>query len=209
MSMIIKNPVNPNKTINIWNVETAMNSHPLEVCSSAIKDSIDCGLRPDNSLVYHKADYDKFPMMSDEDFDNAEGLELDLTDESTLERLYKNKEIVWLINPNIKYDVVNRKNTIINHCIVACYVYRYKGVYTVRNINGCPFRYLDLFHEKADNFDVYYKGSGSYRDYKYEKTSMGTYELKTNADEYVHVSTDYAFINRYRKNVMKKLNTML
>lgn len=124
--------------------------------------------------------YDSYPMMTEEEYENAKDVNLNMCNKDVLDELAEENQIVWLTNISL-----NSNNILIGNNVCPYKVYKINRKYYLIN---CSHLYTKLL------YDVSY--------IKYEfKNVKGVYTLPSN----VQASTSYEYINKYRYEKYKEL----
>ena len=125
-------------------------------------------------------DYNDAPMMNLNDYNETEGIDLNMVDSETLDILYTIRETIWVT------EIQLTENNEISHNHICPYVVVKVGnKYYLRNLT---------------NADTYAPYDVEFKEYEFEDI-MGNFTLPVN----VHASTSYEYINRYRHEEYKKL----
>ena len=124
--------------------------------------------------------YDNAPMMDLNDYNENEGMDLNMVDGEVLDMLYRTQRTIWVTEIHLTED-----NEISNNHICPYVVVKVDNKYYLRNLT---------------NGDTYVPYEVKFKEYEFEN-AMGFFVLPVN----VHVSTSYEYINRYRYEEYKKL----
>lgn len=128
-------------------------------------------------------DYNDAPMMnlSDyNDYNETEGIDLNMVDSETLDILYTIRQTIWVTEIQL-----TENNEISNNHICPYVVVKIDNKYYLRNLT---------------NVDTYAPYEVKFKEYEFEN-AMGFFVLPVN----VHASTSYEYINRYRYEEYKVL----
>lgn len=125
-------------------------------------------------------DYNDAPMMNLNDYNENEGIDLNMVDSETLDILYTIRETIWVTEIQL-----TENNEISNNHICPYVVVKVDNKYYLRNLT---------------NADTYAPYEVKFKEYEFEN-SMGFLVLPVN----VHASTSYEYINRYRYEEYKVL----
>lgn len=128
-------------------------------------------------------DYNDAPMMNLNDYNENEGIDLNMVDSETLDILYTTQQVIWVTEIHLTKD-----NEILCNYICPYVVVKVDNKYYLRN---------------RTNADTYAPYDVKFKEYEFEdiKDIMGNFALPVN----VHASTSYEYINRYRYEEYKKL----
>ena len=125
-------------------------------------------------------DYNDAPMMDLNDYNENEGIDLNMVDSETLDLLYTIRQTIWVT------EIQLTENNEISHNHICPYVVvKVDNKYYLRNLT---------------NTDTYAPYDVEFKEYEFEDI-MGNFALPVN----VHASTSYEYINRYRHEEYKKL----
>ena len=125
-------------------------------------------------------DYNDAPMMNLNDYNENEGIDLNMVDSETLDLLYTIRQTIWVT------EIQLTENNEISHNHICPYaVVKVDNKYYLRNLT---------------NADTYAPYEVIFKEYEYEN-AMGFLVLPVN----VHASTSYEYINRYRYEEYKAL----
>ena len=125
-------------------------------------------------------DYNNAPMMYLNDYNEIEGIDLNIVDDETLNILYTTQQVIWVTEIHLTKD-----NEISCNYICPYVVVKVDNKYYLRN---------------RTNADTYAPYDVKFKEYEFEDI-MGNFALPIN----VHASTSYEYINRYRYEEYKKL----
>ena len=125
-------------------------------------------------------DYNDAPMMNLNDYNENEGIDLNMVDSETLDLLYTIRQTIWVT------EIQLTENNEISHNHICPYVVvKVDNKYYLRNLT---------------NADTYAPYEVKFKEYEFEN-AMGFLVLPVN----VHASTSYEYINRYRYEEYKAL----
>ena len=125
-------------------------------------------------------DYNDAPMMDLNDYNENEGIDLNMVDSETLDLLYTIRQTIWVT------EIQLTENNEISHNHICPYVVvKVDNKYYLRNLT---------------NADTYAPYEVKFKEYEFEN-AMGFLGLPVN----VHASTSYEYINRYRYEEYKTL----
>lgn len=127
--------------------------------------------------------YDNAPMMDMKDYNEVEGIDLNLTDGESLDLLYVMRQNIWVTEIHL-----TENNEIAYNYICPYRVIKVDNKYYLRNLT---------------DGDTYAPYDVKFKEYEFENI-MGNFALPVN----VHASTSYDYINRYRHEEYKKLVVM-
>lgn len=127
--------------------------------------------------------YDNAPMMDMKDYNEVEGIDLNLTDGESLDLLYVMRQNIWVTEIHL-----TENNEIAYNYICPYIVIKVDNKYYLRNLT---------------DGDTYAPYDVKFKEYEFENI-MGNFALPIN----VHASTSYDYINRYRHEEYKKLVVM-
>ena len=125
-------------------------------------------------------DYNNAPMMYLNDYNEIEGIDLNIVDDETLDILYTIQQVIWVTEIHLTKD-----NEISCNYICPYVVVKVGNKYYLRNLT---------------NADTYAPYDVKFKEYEFEDI-MGNFALPVN----VHASTSYEYINRYRYEEYKAL----
>ena len=125
-------------------------------------------------------DYNDAPMMDLNDYNENEGIDLNMVDSETLDLLYTIRQTIWVTEIHL-----TENNEIACNYICPYVVVKVNNKYFLRN---------------RDNAYTYAPYDVKFKEYEFENI-MGNFALPAN----VHASTSYEYINRYRHEEYKKL----
>ena len=125
-------------------------------------------------------DYNNAPMMNLNDYNENEGIDLNMVDSETLDLLYTIRQTIWVTEIHL-----TENNEISNNYICPYVVVKIGNKYYLRNLT---------------NADTYAPYEVKFKEYEFEN-AMGFFVLSVN----VHASTSYEYINRYRYEEYKVL----
>ena len=125
-------------------------------------------------------DYNNAPMMDLIDYNENEGIDLNMVNDETLDMFYTIQQTIWVTEIHLTED-----NEISCNHICPYVVVKVDNKYYLRNLTS------------EDTYAPYEVIS---KEYEYEN-AMGFLVLPVN----VHASTSYEYINRYRYEEYKKL----
>lgn len=130
--------------------------------------------------------YNESPMMSTIEFANCEGLDLAQAHPETLDKLVESGEIVWLTMPHVSEG-----------CVYGNQIYPY----IIKNGLMSKYTLYPVLNEDVlAKYDMKYVKGGHVFTFV---ENMGCYFP---ADTDIHVSTNYAFINKLRHEIASKFN---
>lgn len=124
--------------------------------------------------------YNNAPMMDLNDYNENEGMDLNMTTGEVLDMLYRTQRIIWVTEIHL-----TENNEIVSNYICPYVVVKVNNKYFLRN---------------RTNAYTYAPYEVIFKEYEYEN-EMGFFVLPVN----VHASTSYEYINRYRHEEYKKL----
>lgn len=127
--------------------------------------------------------YDNAPMMNMKDYNEVEGIDLNLTNGESLDLLYTMRLDIWVTEIHL-----TENNEIVYNYICPYRVIKVDNKYYLRNLT---------------DGDTYAPYDVKFKEYEFE-CIMGSFALPIN----VHASTSYDYINRYRHEEYKKLVVM-
>lgn len=130
--------------------------------------------------------YNESPVMTTTEFDNCEGLDLNQAHPEVLDKLVESGEIVWLTMPHVSNGSVYG-NQIYPYVIKNSLMSKY-ALYPVTNDD--VLEKYDMKYVKGGHVFTFVENMGFY------------FPIDTN----IHVSTNYAYINKLRQEIMNKFN---